>query len=135
LEALRLSRGVAEHDANNPAAQRAYAESLNRVANILLRLGREPRTAEANFVEAARIGERTLAQTPSDADVATQVAASYRGQAEIALRSPGESDRVRAAALLRKSVDSWRAASKRSPLNVEFAAGKQEAEAALDKLK
>ncbi len=135
LEALRIRREVAEHDANNLAAQRAYAESLNRVAHTFLNLRRDRQTAAANFGEAARIGEGALARAPSDIDVVAQLAASYRGQAEIAIRSPSGAGRARAAALLRKSAELWRVSTARSPLNVELAAGAREAAAALNNLR
>jgi len=134
LDSLKLRRGAATRDSNNLAAQRAYAQSLNRAGNLLLSLRRDPRTATANFEEAARIGERTLAKAPSDVYVAAQLAGSYRGQAETALRGAGAADRERAGTLLRKCTDLWRGVLKRCPLDVDLAVEAQEAENALSKL-
>jgi len=133
-ESLNLRRGVAGHDANNLVAQRGYAQSLNRVGNLLLSLRQNLRTVTVNFEEAARIGENTLGQAPSDVYVAAELASSYRGQAETALRAAGAADRERAATLLRKCTDLWRDVRKRCPLDVDLAAKAQEAENALSKL-
>jgi tetratricopeptide (TPR) repeat protein len=133
-ESLNLRRGVASHDANNLVAQRGYAQSLNRVGNLLLSLRQNLRTVTVNFEEAARIGENTLGQAPSDVYVAAELASSYRGQAETALRAAGAADRERAATLLRKCTDLWRDVRKRCPLDVDLAAKAQEAENALSKL-
>lgn len=133
-ESLNLRRGVAAHDPNNLVAQRGYAQSLNRVGNLLPSSRQNLQTATANFEEAARIGESTLAQAPSDVYVAAQLAVSYRGQAETALRAAGAADRERATALLRKSTALWRDVRKRCPLDVELAAEAQEAENALSRL-
>jgi non-specific serine/threonine protein kinase/serine/threonine-protein kinase len=133
LESLRLRQGVATRDANNLMAQRTYAQSLNRAANILLVMQRDISTASADFDEAARVGERSLAQAPSDVYIAAQLAASYRGRAEVAWRSPGPANRERVAALLHKSADLWRDARKRCPLDVDLAAEAQEVETVLGK--
>ncbi len=122
-EALRIRKGLAEHDPHNIPAQLTYAISLNRVSDLVLASQRDGLAeAEAGFSEATSVSNRIREQAPSDVYVAAQLALSYRGQAEAARRSPGKENRERATKLFERSMGVWADIRKRCPLDVSLAA-------------
>jgi non-specific serine/threonine protein kinase/serine/threonine-protein kinase len=116
-EALRLRQNEAQRAEAGALALAAYATSLNRVAHVLMALGRELPLARASFEEAVTIGESLAVRTPTDVYAGAQLATSYRGAAELAMRG---GNRLKAAEWFQRSEQLWREVVRRCPVDVDL---------------
>jgi hypothetical protein len=88
-------------------------------------LHRSQNSVAGYLSDAISAGEKLLLKTPSDVRALSEVARAYRDASALALNGR---DRSKAAGLLKKSAEYWRASVKRSPLDVEFAANALQSE-------
>jgi len=112
-EALRLREEQHARHPSNLLAVRNYQGSLTRVGEILL-AAKQYRSAESKFDLALAVGNDLTKQMASDVYMSADLAKAYYGKGLCALRSDRD---AAAAASLRQSLQIWRDASKRSPLD------------------
>jgi len=128
FQALRLRQAqYLQHPSNSQAAGK-YVATLNRVAQALLALHRDPSAADGEFSQAVATGRQLIVREPSNVYYLTEVARAFRGRAEIAERRRNQAAVIE---YLRQSADIWREVERRCPLDVELRAEAQECNAAL----